>query len=60
MKLGGISERRTDMAKKRAKGDRGKKSRRVNLEVVVNSKGESKSMFAKEAYPTVANIDDLR
>ena len=48
------------MAKKQAKSGRGKKSRRVNLEVVANSKGESKSMFAKEAYPTVANIDDYR
>jgi hypothetical protein len=45
------------MVTKRAKGN---KSRHVNLEVVVNSKGESKSMFAKEAYPTVANLDDYR
>jgi hypothetical protein len=48
------------MVKKRTKSSKGKKSRRVNLEVVVNSKGECKSMYAKEAYPTVANIDDYR
>ncbi|MHC4439702.1 MAG: S8 family serine peptidase [Planctomycetota bacterium] len=48
------------MAKKRAKSSRSKKSSRVNVEVVVNSKGESKSMFAKDAYPTVANIEDYQ
>ena len=48
------------MTKKPAKEETVKKSRRVNLEVVVNSKGESKSMFAKDAYPTVATLDDYR
>lgn len=47
------------MAKKQAKS-RSKKSSSVNLEVVVNSKGESKSMFDEDAYPTVANIEDYR
>lgn len=60
MKPGGIFEGRLKMAKKRAKSSRSNKSSRVNLEVVVNSKGESKSMFAKDAYPTVANLEDYQ
>ncbi|MHC4750990.1 MAG: S8 family serine peptidase [Planctomycetota bacterium] len=48
------------MVKKRSKSSRSMKSRDVNLEVVVNSKGMSKSMFDKDAYPMVANIDDYR
>ena len=48
------------MTKKPAKEETAKKSRRVNLEFVVNSKGESKSMFAKDAYPTVATLNDYR
>jgi len=48
------------MARKPVKEEKVKKGRRVNLEIVVNSKGESKSMFAEDAYPTVATIDDYR
>ncbi len=48
------------MAKKQVKGEKSKKQNRLNLEVVVNSKGESKSMFEKDAYPTVANLDDYK
>jgi serine protease AprX len=48
------------MARKKAKSGRGKKSREVNVEVVVNSEGMSKSMFDEDAYPTVQTIDDYR
>lgn len=48
------------MTIKQLKGDRGKKSQNVNFEVVVNSGGKSKSIYAEDAYIAVANIDEFR
>lgn len=48
------------MVKKQARSSRSQKSRDVNFEVVVNSAGQSKSIFDEDAYPTAANIDDYR
>jgi len=38
------------MVKRKAKSSRSKKSRDVNFEVVVDSAGQSKSIFDEDAY----------
>ena len=48
------------MTKEQLKENRGKKSQNVNFEVVVNSGGKSKSIYAEDAYIAVANIDEFR
>lgn len=48
------------MAKKNVLANARSNARKVNFEVVVNAEGQSMSIFAEEAYPTVANIDDFR
>jgi len=48
------------MAKKKTKIRTKTVSQNVNFEVVVDSHGQSKSIFDKDVQPTLANIDDYR
>ncbi|MHC4640346.1 MAG: S8 family serine peptidase [Planctomycetota bacterium] len=48
------------MAKKKARMSKKSGSRDVNFEVVVNSSGQSRSIFDEDVQPTLANIDDYR
>lgn len=48
------------MVRRKAKSRPAPGSRSVNFEIVVNSRGESRSMFEENIYPSVANIDEYR
>ena len=48
------------MVRRKAESRPAPGSRSVNFEIVVNSRGESRSMFEENIYPSVANIDEYR